>query len=89
MAETAAILPPDKPVIVPEVPGRMSMADMVHTEGLEALKAEHPQAVVVSYVNTTAAVKAISDICCTTPTRLRSSGRCPQIGRSSLLRSQT
>ena len=41
------------------------MADMVDEEGLAALKAEHPEAVVVSYVNTTAAVKALSDICCT------------------------
>jgi quinolinate synthase len=65
MAETAAILAPDRPVILPEVRAGCPMADMVDVEGLKALKAEHPKAVVVSYVNTSAAIKALSDICCT------------------------
>ena len=65
MAETAAILAPDRPVILPDEEAGCPMADMVDVEGLEELKAEHPGAVVVSYVNTSAAVKAISDICCT------------------------
>jgi quinolinate synthase len=65
MAETAVILAPDRPVILPDVEAGCPMADMVDVEGLEELKAEHPGAVVVSYVNTSAAVKAISDICCT------------------------
>lgn len=65
MAETAAILAPTKRVILPEERAHCPMAAMVDEEGLAALKAEHPSAVVVSYVNTSAAVKALSDICCT------------------------
>jgi quinolinate synthase len=65
MAETAAMLAPDRPVIMPDPNAGCPMAEMVDVEGLQALKAEHPEAVVVSYVNTTAAVKALSDICCT------------------------
>ncbi len=65
MAETAVILAPARPVILPDEEAGCPMADMVDVEGLEELKAEHPEAVVVSYVNTSAAVKAISDICCT------------------------
>jgi len=65
MAETAAILAPDRPVILPELRAGCPMAEMVDVEGLQALKDAHPGAVVVSYVNTTAAVKAVSDICCT------------------------
>jgi quinolinate synthase len=65
MAETAAILAPDRPVILPDLNAGCPMADMVDVEGLQSLKAEHPGAIVVSYVNTSAAVKAISDVCCT------------------------
>ncbi|MCX8032341.1 MAG: quinolinate synthase NadA [Thermoleophilia bacterium] len=65
MAETAAILAPDRKVVLPEIRAGCPMADMVDVQGLQALKANHPQAVVVSYVNTSAAVKALSDICCT------------------------
>jgi quinolinate synthase len=65
MAETAAMLSPDRPVILPDLNAGCPMAEMVDVEGLQALKDQHPGAMVVSYVNTTAAVKAISDICCT------------------------
>ena len=71
MAETAAILAPDRPVIMPEPRAGCPMADMIDVPGLETLKARHPGAVVVSYVNTTAAIKAISDICCTSANAVR------------------
>ena len=65
MAETAKILSYDKTVIVPDARAGCSLADTINAEQLRAWKAEHPGAVVVSYVNTTAAVKAGTDICCT------------------------
>ena len=65
MAETAKILSPDKTVLVPTAAAGCSLADTIDAEQLRAWKAEHPGAVVVAYVNTSAAVKAESDICCT------------------------
>jgi quinolinate synthase len=65
MAETAKILAPDKTVLIPDARAGCSLADSIDAEQLRAWKAEHPGAVVVSYVNTTAAVKAETDICCT------------------------
>jgi quinolinate synthase len=65
MAETAKILSPDKTVLIPDQRAGCSLADSITAEDLSAWKAEHPDAVVVSYVNTTAAVKALTDICCT------------------------
>jgi len=65
MAESAAILAPDKVVLLPRPDAGCPMADMVTAEGLRAMKAEHPGATVVTYVNSSAAVKAESDICCT------------------------
>ena len=65
MAESAAILSPDKVVILPEANAGCPMADMVDAEGLRAYKKRVPGVQVVCYVNTSAEVKAESDICCT------------------------
>ncbi|MFB9908307.1 quinolinate synthase NadA [Allokutzneria oryzae] len=65
MAETAKILSPDKTVLIPDARAGCSLADSITADQLRAWKAEHPGAVVVSYVNTTADVKAETDICCT------------------------
>ena len=65
MAESAYILNPDKIVLIPTKEAKCPMAAMVTAQELRELKAKHPNAAVVSYVNTTAEVKAESDICCT------------------------
>jgi quinolinate synthase len=65
MAETAKILSPQKTVLIPDQRAGCSLADSITADELKAWKDEHPDAVVVSYVNTTAAVKALTDICCT------------------------
>src|SRR5919205_508388 len=65
MAETAAILSPEKTVLLPDLPPGCSLAATIDAQQLRDWKAEHPGAVVVAYVNTTAEVKAESDYCCT------------------------
>lgn len=65
MAETAKILSYDKTVLIPDERAGCSLAETITADQLRAWKADHPGAVVVSYVNTTAAVKAETDICCT------------------------
>jgi quinolinate synthase len=65
MAETAAVLSPNKIVLLPDLAAGCSLAATIDADQLRAWKAEHPGAVVVSYVNTTAEVKAESDYCCT------------------------
>ena len=65
MAETAAVLSPEKTVLLPAPDGCCPMADMITADQLRLVKSRHPDAAVVCYVNTTAEVKAESDICCT------------------------
>jgi quinolinate synthase len=65
MAETASILSPDKVVLLPDLDAGCSLADSITADQLRAWKAEHPGAMVVMYVNTTAEVKALTDYCCT------------------------
>jgi quinolinate synthase len=65
MAETASILCPDKRVIIPDLQAGCSLASSINAEELQNWRQEHPSAVVVSYVNTSAEIKALSDYCCT------------------------
>jgi len=65
MAETASIISPDKKVLIPDLEAGCSLASSISVEQLKQWKKENPNAVVVSYVNTTAEVKAESDYCCT------------------------
>ncbi len=65
MAETAKILSPEKTVLIPESTSGCPMADMITAAGLKEMKAKHPQAKVLCYVNTPAEVKAEADYCCT------------------------
>jgi quinolinate synthase len=65
MAETASILSPDKTVLLPDLGAGCSLADSITADELRSWKAQHPGAIVVMYVNTTAEVKAETDYCCT------------------------
>jgi quinolinate synthase len=65
MAETAKILNPDTKVVLPDLNAGCSLADSCPAEALQALKDKHPDHIVITYVNTSAEVKAISDLCCT------------------------
>jgi len=71
MAESAAILNPEKTVLIPDLEAGCSLAECITADQLQAWKNGHPGAVVVAYVNTTAAVKALSDICCTSSNALK------------------
>lgn len=65
MAETSKILSPQKTVLMPDMDAGCSLAESITADGIEEMRAKYPGAPVVSYVNTTAEVKAASDICCT------------------------
>jgi len=71
MAETAAVLNPDKIVILPRQDAGCPMADMITPEDMEKIRSEHPGVPIVTYVNTTAAVKAKSTICCTSANAIK------------------
>lgn len=71
MAETAKILNPDKMVLLPDSNAGCPMADMITAGQLRELKEKHPGAVVICYVNSTAEVKALSDICCTSSNAIK------------------
>ncbi|PLY02859.1 MAG: quinolinate synthase [Desulfuromonas sp.] len=71
MAESAAILAPEKTVLLPRADAGCPMADMIDAEGLRKMKAEYPGATVVTYVNSTAEVKAETDICCTSANAIK------------------
>ncbi len=65
MAESAYILSPDKTILQPDIQAGCPLAESINPEGLEAKKKEYPEAAVVCYVNSSAEIKALSDICCT------------------------
>jgi quinolinate synthase len=71
MAETASIICPEKRVLLPDLEAGCSLAATINAEQLRQWKSEHPNAVVVAYVNTTAEVKAESDYCCTSTNALK------------------
>ncbi|MDD5491103.1 MAG: quinolinate synthase NadA [bacterium] len=71
MAETAAIISPSKTVLIPDHNAGCPMAGMINVENVRELRRQHPQAKVVCYVNSSAAVKAESDICCTSSNALK------------------
>jgi quinolinate synthase len=77
MAETAALLAPGKTVLLPDPEAGCPMAEMIRAEDVRALRRAHPGAVVVCYVNSTAAVKAECDVCCTSANAAEIVGRVP------------
>ncbi len=78
MAETAYILAPQKTVLMPDKRAGCPMADMVTVHGLRKLKAGHPDTVVVAYVNTSAGIKAETDVCCTSANAVQIVERYPK-----------
>ena len=78
MAETASILSPNKKVLLPDLSAGCSLADMVNPEAVKQWKKAHPEGVVVAYVNTSAAVKAESDYCCTSSNAIQVVEAIPQ-----------
>lgn len=71
MAETAKILNPEKTVLLPAIEAGCPMADMITADDVLRLREEHPNAAVICYVNSDIAVKAVSDVCCTSSNALK------------------
>lgn len=71
MGETAKVLSPEKRVLIPNPEATCSLAESCRAEEFAKFKAQHPEALVVSYVNTTVGVKALTDICCTSSNALQ------------------
>ena len=71
MAETAKLINPDRPVLMPDPNAGCPMADMISLRELQEAKQRHPDATVVTYVNSSAVIKAASDICCTSANAVR------------------
>ena len=78
MAETAKILSPNKTVLMPDLNAGCAMANMITSRQLKEMKKKHPEAVVVTYVNTTAEIKAESDFCCTSANSVKVVQSIPQ-----------
>ena len=78
MAETACILNPEKTVLLPKEHAGCDLADMATLDQVQKKKREHPDAAVVSYVNSSAAIKSVSDICCTSANAVEVVNSLPQ-----------
>ncbi|NSL76505.1 MAG: quinolinate synthase NadA [Thaumarchaeota archaeon] len=78
MAETASILAPNKKVVIPDLKAGCSLADTINVQQLREWKDKHPDAVVISYINTSAAIKAESDYCCTSSNAVKVVEEIPQ-----------
>lgn len=78
MAEVAAILCPGKKVIMPDPSAGCPLADMIDAQQIRNLRARHPEAVIICYINSTAEVKALSDICCTSANAIQVVNSVPQ-----------
>lgn len=78
MAESAVILNPNKKVVIPVIDAGCAMSDMITVKELEDFKKQHPDAAVVTYVNSSAEIKAISDVCCTSSNAVKVVQAMPQ-----------
>lgn len=78
MAETAKIVNPKKTVLIPEPTAGCSLADGITADQVRAYRRKHPEAAILAYVNTSAEVKALSDVCCTSANYVKIAKRVPE-----------